>query len=138
MKSPPITLSDLKGMACAPLNQHLFEEIKKVKVKKISKEKVWIEYRLQDFAKENNLILQLEYRFDEVRKWRFDWCFPSLKIAYEYNGIFSAKSRHTTAGGYTGDMEKLNKAQELGWKVYQYTAINILDLRVDLLNIKIK
>ena len=34
MKQPPITLKDLKGMACAPLNQHLFEEIKKVKVKK--------------------------------------------------------------------------------------------------------
>ena len=57
--------------------------------------------------------------------------------AWEYEGIMSEKSRHTNILGYSKDAEKYNLAQSLGWKVFRYTAINILDLRIDLLNIKI-
>jgi hypothetical protein len=63
-----------------------------------------------------------EYRFHPIRKWRFDWCFPSGKIALEYEGIFSRKSRHTTKAGYSGDCEKYNHAALLGWRVFRFTA----------------
>lgn len=139
-----ITLADLKKTACAHLNSHLFIENseftkkgeKQKRQKKVSKEKTLMHYRLSEHAKENYLELKTEYRFDEERKWRFDWCFPELKIAIEYEGIFSAKSRHTTAKGFTGDTEKYNRAQQLGWRVMRYTAINYMDLIIDLKNIK--
>ena len=125
-------------MACAPLNQHLFEEVKVKKVKKTCKYKAWIELRLQDFANENGLELSKEFQFAKPRKFRYDFCFVEQRLSFEYNGIMSDKSRHTSILGYSKDMEKINLAQSLGWKVYQYTVINYLDLRVDLLNLKIK
>ena len=63
MKQPPITLSDLKGMACAPLNQHLFEE--EIKVKKRSKYnnvKVEFDNILFDSQKECNVYIALRMR----------------------------------------------------------------------------
>ena len=135
--NPPIQLSDLKNSACAHLNQHLFE-VEKKREKRTCKYKAWIEPRLNDFASENGLEVNKEYQFAKPRKFRFDWCFEKERIAFEFNGIMSEKSRHTTITGYSKDMEKINLAQSLGWKVYQYTVLNYLDLRVDLLNIKNK
>jgi hypothetical protein len=59
------------------------------------------------------------------RRWRFDMTIPELKIAIEYEGINSKKSRHTSAVGYTGDTEKYNEATIQGWRILRYTAINI-------------
>ena len=28
-----------------------------------------------------------EYAFDQVRRWRFDWAIPEIKVAIEYEGI---------------------------------------------------
>src|SRR2546421_13071443 len=74
--------------------------------KKRSKEKDWIAWNLLYWANTHAVTLEEEYRFCE-RRFRFDHAIPSLKIAIEYNGIMSAKSRHTTVTGYTGDMNKL-------------------------------
>lgn len=65
-----------------------------------------------------------EHVFHPTRKWRFDIAFPERKIAIEYEGINSKKSRHTTLLGYTGDTEKYNEAHKLGWRVFRYTALN--------------
>lgn len=71
-----------------------------------------------------------EYVFHPTRKWRFDVAVPALKIAFEYEGVFSrgenwtGKSRHTTIKGYTGDIEKYNAATKLGWTVMRYHAGN--------------
>lgn len=73
-----------------------------------------------------------EYKFHPTRRWRFDYAIPELMTAIEYNGIFSNKSRHITAVGHSGDCEKLNQAQILGWRVLQYTPINIGQLYDDL------
>lgn len=62
-----------------------------------------------------------EYKFDPTRKWRFDFALPHKKIAIEVNGGVFTQGRHTRGNGYINDMEKLNKAVELGWKVLQYT-----------------
>jgi hypothetical protein len=81
--------------------------------------------------KEMKLILQLmkidfiaEHRFHETRQWRFDISIPSLKIAIEYEGIMSRKSRHTTVTGYTKDCEKYNAATIAGWRVLRYNVFN--------------
>lgn len=97
-----------------------------------NKAKEKIDKDLWAFAMENNLVIKKEFRFHPERMWRFDWCFPSLKIAIEYEGLMSEKSRHTTISGFTGDAEKYNAAQQLGWKVMRYTAKNYRSILSDL------
>lgn len=130
----PFTISDIKQSKVAAINQHLIKPA--VKKDKYSKEKYWVNFKLEAFAREQGLELKTEHRFHEVRHWRFDWAIPDLGLAFEYNGIFSKKSRHTTPTGYTGDMDKLNEAQRLGWTVIQYTAINYTDLVIYLNTVK--
>ena len=62
-----------------------------------------------------------EYRFHPVRRWRADFAVPSRKILVEVEGGAWTNGRHTRGKGYTGDMEKYNSAQLLGYQVYRYT-----------------
>ena len=97
-----------------------------------SKEKDWITENVGYWCKSKGLILETEVRFDSDRRFRFDLAIKSLKIAIEYNGIMSKKSRHTSVTGYTRDMTKLNLAQINGWRVLQYTPINYREVLNDL------
>lgn len=98
-----------------------------------SKEKDWISFNLLKWCNDRAYILHEEFRFDKNgRKWRFDWFIPAIKTGIEYNGIFSAKSRHTTVTGYTGDMNKLNAAQAQGYRVLQFTPMNYQNLLTEL------
>ena len=92
--------------------------------------------------REIKLVLQLmkvdfvsEYKFHETRQWRFDIAIPSLKIAIEYEGIMSRKSRHTTVTGYTKDCEKYNAATIAGWRVLRYNAINYKSVGEDMMSL---
>ena len=92
--------------------------------------------------REIKLVLQLmkidfiaEHRFHETRQWRFDTAIPSLKIAIEYEGIMSRKSRHTTVTGYTKDCEKYNAATIAGWRVLRYNAINYKSVGEDMMSL---
>jgi len=71
-----------------------------------------------------NIDFVAEHKFHEERKWRFDIAIPSLKIAIEYEGIMSRKSRHTTVTGYAKDCEKYNAATIAGWRVLRYNVFN--------------
>ena len=62
-----------------------------------------------------------EHKFCDTRKWRFDFALLEKKIAIEVNGGVFTQGRHTRGEGFINDMEKLNKAVELGWRVLQYT-----------------
>ena len=105
----------------------------KTKIEKISVEKNTIELFLKQFQQQGMIeSYQTEYKFDDVRKFRFDYAISSLMIAIEYEGIMSDKSRHTTIGGYSKDIEKYNLAVTQGWKVLRYTALNYLELYTDL------
>lgn len=64
-----------------------------------------------------------EHKFLENRKFRFDIAIPEKKIAIEYEGLMSAKSRHTTLTGYSNDTIKYNLAVLNGWKVLRYTQL---------------
>jgi len=68
-----------------------------------------------------------EHKFHPVRKFRFDVAVPSIKLAIEYEGIYSEKSRHTNKQGYSNDTAKYNLAVINGWKVLRYTADNYKD-----------
>lgn len=62
-----------------------------------------------------------EYEFHPTRKWLFDFALPSEKIAIEINGgIWRKKGGAHQGANHYRDMEKLNAAQELGWRVFQF------------------
>ncbi len=62
-----------------------------------------------------------EYRFASPRKWRFDFAWVDLKIAVEVEGGVWTRGRHTRGEGFMGDIEKYNKAAELGWRLFRYS-----------------
>lgn len=62
--------------------------------------------------------LEREYRFHPTRKWRFDFAFPSQKLAIEIEGF----GRHQTVTGYMTDLEKYNEATRLGWRMLRFPA----------------
>ena len=103
---------------------------------KISVEKETIKKILWVFHREGTIPEYVEeLQFHHTRKFRFDWAIPSLKIAIEYEGLFSKKSGHTTVTGYTKDCDKYNLALLNGWKVLRYTAKNYENLSQDLKNL---
>ena len=63
-----------------------------------------------------------EYRFDPARRWRFDFAFPAIKVALEIDGV---RGRHSTPEGEAKDNEKLNRALELGWKVFRFNSAQL-------------
>jgi len=77
-----------------------------------------------------------EHQFHPKRRWRFDYAIPSLKIAVEYqghgamNGGFKSKTGkkhvggHASVTGLSGDAEKFNQAEILGWRVILFTALH--------------
>ena len=102
-------------------------------IKRQSKEKDWMAWNLMYWCNQHAVELKTELRFDEKRKYRFDWAIPALKIAIEYEGgIFMQNSGHNTAAHYTKDTDKYNLAQQLGWKVLRFTALNYKDLITEL------
>ena len=62
--------------------------------------------------------LTTEYQFHPERRWRFDFAFPSVKLAIEVDG----RGRHQTAKGVIADCEKANEAVRLGWRVLRFPA----------------
>ena len=55
-----------------------------------------------------------EYRFDDVRKFRFDFAWPDLKFAVELEGGIFTRGAHSSPMGILRDMDKGNLAVMLG------------------------
>lgn len=68
-----------------------------------------------------------EYRFHPVRKWRFDFCWPSQKVALEVEGGTYAAGRHTRGSGFEADCVKYCEAKVMGWTVLRVTKAHIND-----------
>lgn len=104
-----------------------------IKIGKKSIEKEYIKAILWMFKRDGIIPEYVEeHQFHDVRNFRFDWAITSMKIAIEYEGIFSKKSGHTTVSGYTKDCIKYNLATLEGWKVLRYTAKNYKQISNDL------
>ena len=71
--------------------------------------------------------IEFEHRFDKVRRWRFDYCYPKYKLACEINGGCWIQGRHNRGGGFIKDMEKFNSANLQGWHILQYTPNQITE-----------
>lgn len=68
-----------------------------------------------------------EFRFHETRRWLFDFAWPDLLVAMEYEGMFGGRSRHLSFKGYTADCTKYSEAAILGWTVVRVTAPMVRD-----------
>jgi hypothetical protein len=104
-------------------------------LKKVGKQKYWIEIVLQEWCEKRGYELVPEFQFHPSRKFRFDWAIPAIKLSFEYEGIYGGKSRHTTVSGYSRDSEKYNLAAANGWTVLRYTASTYKNLKTDLENL---
>lgn len=104
-----------------------------LKKPKLSKEKFVLEQSIGEVCCHMGYTDFPEHKFHPTRKWRFDWAIPDLKIAIEYEGLHSAKSRHTTITGFSNDCEKYNAAALLGWIVLRYTANTYKKASTDLI-----
>lgn len=62
-----------------------------------------------------------EYQFHPTRKWRFDYALPNFKIGIELDGGAFSGGRHVRGAGFEKDLEKMNYAATLGWRVFRYT-----------------
>ena len=62
-----------------------------------------------------------EYRFDDDRRFRFDFAFPAHRFGIECHGGIWNKGRHVRGYGIRSDCEKRNLAQLQGWDVFEFT-----------------
>ena len=62
-----------------------------------------------------------EVRFDEKRRWRFDFAFPKVKLAVEIEGGTWQTGRHQRPIGFLKDLQKYNEAVLAGWRVLRFT-----------------
>lgn len=67
-----------------------------------------------------------EFKFHSERRWRFDYAWPSVKLALEVEGGIFTGGRHINPVGFTKDMEKYNAAAVLGWRVVRCTPSTLL------------
>lgn len=66
-----------------------------------------------------------EYRFHPDRKWRADFAEVERRILVEVDGGLYSGGRHLRPKGYQGDMDKLNEATRLGWRVLRFSTLDV-------------
>jgi very-short-patch-repair endonuclease len=122
------TIEDLRKSKVGNINQNLIcQSEKKYFTKTVKNIPKQDPKPLEEIKQKLNLLkidFVTEHRFHPTRKFRFDIALIEHKIAIEYEGIVTDKSRHTNMVGYTNDCRKYNLAQALGWRVLRYTALN--------------
>lgn len=72
---------------------------------------------------------EFEFKFCEMRKFRFDIAFPSQKVAIEVQGGLWIKGAHSRPVGIKRDMSKRNLATILGWKIIEVQPKELLMLQ---------
>lgn len=74
---------------------------------------------------------ELEHIFAPPRKWRFDLCWPDLKIAVEVEGgqWLEGGGGHQRGKGFERDAIKYNEAALDGWMVLRATTDMVIDGR---------
>lgn len=62
-----------------------------------------------------------EHRVCPERRFRFDWAWPSRKLALEVDGAVWVNGRHSRGTGIQTDCEKFSLAAIHGWRVMRVT-----------------
>lgn len=63
----------------------------------------------------------IEHKFHDTRLWRFDYAWPSRRVALEVEGAVWTNGRHSRGSGKVKDMEKYSEAACLGWRLLYVT-----------------
>lgn len=63
-----------------------------------------------------------EYRFHADRRWRFDFAWPTQRVAVEAEGGTWSGGRHVRGSGFEADVEKYNTAAATGWRIFRCTS----------------
>lgn len=71
--------------------------------------------------------LHCEYRFNQNRRWRFDFAHLPSMTAIEVDGGTWVGGRHTRGEGYQNDCIKLNAATLRGWRIFRLTPTMMAD-----------
>jgi len=69
-----------------------------------------------------------QYRFHPTRKYRFDFAWPTIKIAVEVQGYGAG---HTSLPGMTQDYNRHLDAMLLNWKIVFLTSVHLKSDNVD-------
>lgn len=132
MKGARMTKQQLKASKVADINRRVIDELEKPAKKKKANQLpnqpapqvMWMWGKLVGWSLATGIYVKREHKFHDHRLWRFDFALPDRMIGIEYDGLVSEKSRHTTLTGFTGDTEKINAAQVMGWRVIRFTVKN--------------
>lgn len=68
---------------------------------------------------------EAEVKFHPTRKFRFDFAWPSHKLALEVEGGVWSGGAHGRGTGIVRDMEKHTLAAEEGWRIIRVTPSNL-------------
>lgn len=70
-----------------------------------------------------------EHKFHPKRRWRFDYAWPDKLTAVEIDGGIWRKGggAHSRPSNILRDMEKINAAVLLGWRVLRFTPDRLID-----------
>jgi hypothetical protein len=68
-----------------------------------------------------------EYKFHKTRRWKFDFYWPSIKVACECEGGVWIRGRHNRPQGFISDCEKYSEAALMGICVIRVTEKHIKD-----------
>ncbi len=69
----------------------------------------------------------MQHRFHQVRKWRWDFCWPEQKLAVEIQGGSFVGGGHNRGAQQQKDYEKQRVAVALGWRVLPFNTIDMKD-----------
>jgi very-short-patch-repair endonuclease len=86
-----------------------------------------LEETLAVLLRHEGVAYEREYRFDDKRRWRFDFAFPDKRLAVEIDGGTWVRGRHQRPEGYERDCEKLNAAALAGWRVLRFTGKMVMN-----------
>lgn len=74
-----------------------------------------------------------EYYFHPERKWRFDFAFPSSRVAVEMEGGIWTGGGHNRGTIYNANCDKYNAAALMNWTVLRYTTNHLQERPVQVI-----
>lgn len=78
--------------------------------------------------KAEKIEFEREFKFHPERRWKADFYIPEKRLLVEIEGgvWLGAKGGHTSAKGYTSNLEKYNAATILSYSLLRYTTEQVV------------